>query len=64
MKTRTFGIEKVRNVDITPGYRSDHSFVSVTLYDLNFKNKTISYWKFNNSLLKDKLFIETIKKKL
>ena len=55
-------IEKVRNVDITPGYRSDHSFVSVTLYDLNCKNKTRSYWKFNNSLLKDKLFIESIKK--
>ena len=40
-------IEKVINVDITPGYRSDHSIVSVTLADLHLQNKSRSYWKFN-----------------
>ena len=54
-------IEKVGNVDIIPGYRSDHSIVTVSLIDLNLKNKTRSYWKFNNSLLKDKIYVDSIK---
>ena len=54
-------LEKVKNVDIMPGYRSDHSIVSVTLYNLQ-NNRPKTYWKFNNSLLKDKQFIDEIKK--
>ena len=54
-------IEKVGNVDIIPGYRSDHSIVTVSLIDINLKNKTRSYWKFNNSLLKDKIYVDNIK---
>ena len=53
-------IDNVRNVDITPGYRSDHSIVSVTLFDLQTHNKPRCYWKFNNSLLKDKTYADEI----
>ena len=50
-------IDNVRNVDIVPGYRSDHSIVSVTLFDLQTQKKPRCYWKFNNSLLKDVNYI-------
>ena len=53
-------IDKVGNVDISPGYRSDHSIVSVTLLDLQLQSKPRCYWKFNNSLLKDKTYVDKI----
>lgn len=50
----------VETISIKPGYRSDHSSV---LLELKF-NKFIrgrGLWKFNNSLLTDKTFIEKVK---
>ena len=42
----------VRDADIVPGYRSDHSFITVEFeFKQEMKHKT--YWKFNSSLLKD-----------
>ena len=46
---------------ILPGYRSDHSLVFISLEFGKFKKGT-SYWKFNNSLLKDHIYVSEIKK--
>ena len=51
----------VHNVDILPGYRTDHSLISLTL-NLNKINRGPSYWKFNNCLLKNEGFVSQIKK--
>ena len=55
-------VDKVINVDINSGYRSDHSIVSATINFLQLQNNSKSYWKFNNSLLKDMNYILEIKK--
>lgn len=51
----------VHDSGITPGYRTDHSgvYIKVRFQD-NERGK--GYWKFNNSLLKDRNYIQTIKK--
>ena len=54
-------IDKVINVDICSGYRSDHSIVCVTLTNLQLSGRPRCYWKFNNSLLRDKEYVDTIK---
>ena len=46
---------------ISPGYRTDHSLVTIVLRKNEFKRDR-SFWKFNNSLLRDKIYIEQIKK--
>ena len=51
---------KVLDVDISPGYRSDHSLVSMSLKNENIQEKIRGYWKFNNSLLHDKNYVELI----
>jgi hypothetical protein len=45
---------------ILPGYRTDHSMVVLNLEMGKFKKGT-SYWKFNNSLLKDLTFVQQTK---
>ena len=45
---------------ISPGYRSGHSLISITV-DINKSTKGHSYWKFNNSLLKDPIYVHKIK---
>ena len=45
---------------IVPGYRTDHSMILISLEFGKFKKGT-SYWKFNNSLLRDKKYISEIK---
>jgi hypothetical protein len=48
------------NSSIVPGYRSDHSGISLTLqFSKNDRGK--GYWKFNNSLLKDENYISLFK---
>ena len=55
-------VTDVNFVDITPGYRSDHSIICLYV-NTNKKNEgRKTYWKFNNSLLKDKSYIELTKK--
>ena len=49
----------VTNADIKAGYRTDHSMITLTL-TLGKESKDKLLWKFNNSLLKDKLFAEEI----
>ena len=45
---------------ISPGYRSDHSLISITV-DINKSTKGHSYWTFNNSLLKGPIYAHKIK---
>ena len=58
----------VRDTDITPGYRTDHSILTL---ELSFgedcerkkeeeKKKKKTYWKFNSSLLKDSEFVQEV----
>ena len=48
------------STDILPGYRTDHSIVTAQ-FSLNDLPKGKSYWKFNNSLLKDIDYINMVK---
>lgn len=50
----------VKNVDILPSYRSDHSTV-VLSFKVNDFIKGKGLWKFNNSLLKDTEYVKIIK---
>ena len=53
-------IGDVKGTQKCPGYRSDHSLFILKLKKMEFK-KDRPYWKFNNSLLKDKQYVEAIK---
>ena len=50
----------VNGVKINPSYRSDHSLVYLELKTEGRKYGK-QYWKFNDSLLKDKTYISMIK---
>ena len=50
-------LDFVTNADIKAGYRTDHFMITLTL-TLGKESKNKLLWKFNNSLLKDKLFAE------
>lgn len=50
----------VEKTSIKPGYRTDHSIIDITLKFDNFKRQK-GFWKFNNSLLWDKQYIEKVK---
>ena len=47
--------------NVLPGYRTDHSAIMLKL-KLNQNEKGRSYWKFNNSLLRDSEYIKIVKK--
>ena len=51
----------VTDSDIVPGNRTDHSGIILKL-KLQELERGRSYWKFNNTLLKDKKYIEEVKK--
>ena len=51
----------VNDLEILPSYRSDHSSVVLSL-EINDFIKGKGLWKFNVSLLKDKTYVDTIKK--
>ena len=51
---------EIENANIESGYRTDHSAVDIILkFQKHCKGK--SYWKFNNSLLKDPNYITVVK---
>ena len=50
----------MEKVDISPGFRSDHSLVSIHL-NLSKIDRGRGYWKFNNALLKDEQYTQKIK---
>ena len=51
---------KLASCDIKPGYRTDHSLVDIYL-DFNHLERGVGYWKFNNSLLTDKIYVDHVK---
>ena len=51
---------KVKNPDITSGYRTDQSHISLDI-TLDKTDKGNSYWKFNDSLLRDIQYVNKIK---
>ena len=53
----------VESSDILHGYRTDHSLIDIKLTFGDHK-KGKGFWKFNNSLLKDRHLIEVIKKEI
>ena len=50
----------VEKLSIKPGYRSDHSAVVIKL-KFNKFTRGRGLWKFNNSLLTDKTYIDKVK---
>ena len=54
-------LSSIRTSDIEPGYRTDHSMPCITLKFNKFK-KGRGLWKFNNSLLQDSEYLDTINK--
>jgi exonuclease III len=48
----------VDNTLILPGYGSDHSLITLSLYKQESIKQGPSFWKFNVSLLKDKVYID------
>ncbi|MCG7879939.1 MAG: endonuclease/exonuclease/phosphatase family protein [Candidatus Thiodiazotropha endolucinida] len=50
----------VIDAKIVPGYKTDHSLIFVSLKFGKFSPGK-SFWKFNNSLLKDQLFVTEVK---
>ena len=50
----------VENFTIKPGYRSDHSAVILELKFNSFERGR-GLWKFNNSLLTDKIYVDKVK---
>ena len=53
----------VSDTEIISGYRTDHSIITLKLDFDKFK-KGSSYWKMNNSLLKDHDYVKLIKEKI
>ena len=50
----------VCKTDISHGYNSDHSYVSLTIQGSSIERGR-KYWKFNNSHLQDEEFVEEVK---
>ena len=49
------------DTDIISAFKTDHSFVLVTIPNYNFFKPGPGLWKFNNSLIKDETFTNTFK---
>ena len=54
-------MHSLNDIEILPSYRSDHSSVVLSL-EINDFIKGRGLWKFNVSLLKDKMYVNTVKK--
>ena len=54
----------ISNCSFKPGYKSDHSLISLNIDLLDTHKSGKSYWKFNNSLLHDNTYVQLIKEEL
>ena len=52
--------QHVHDTSIIPGYRSDHSGIYLKI-KLHENERGRGYWKFNNTLLKDKDYVNVVK---
>ena len=55
--------DMVKDVDIVPSIKTDHSAISLHFKDLENVSRVPGFWKMNQSLLKDKAFVETMQEK-
>jgi exonuclease III len=53
----THMIYDLENVDILPGFRSDHSLIEINFKGHKDSNRGPSYWRFNSSLLRDTEYV-------
>ena len=53
-------LQYVEDIQIIPGFRTDHSIVSI-IWNIDHTKRGPGYWKFNTSLLRDGDYIEKIK---
>ena len=56
--------DQIDQVDIIPLIQSDHSTLKLKICGAKYSSKGPSYWKLNNSLLQDKVFIELMKSEI
>ena len=54
-------LQNTESALIEPGYRSDHSIITIIINTNKNGPKPRTHWKFNNSLLRDIKYIDTIK---
>ena len=54
-------LSDIQDSAIKSSYRSDHSVIELKL-KLEINKSKRQYWKFNNSLLRDKQYVEIVKK--
>ena len=52
----------VTGVDILPGFHSDHSLLRMSFQNSTKQNIGKGFWKFNCSLLHDKVYVDNIRK--
>ena len=52
---------EIDNTTIKPGFGTDHSLINLNIKLLEGQKRGRGYWKFNNSLLKDKDYIKIVK---
>ena len=53
-------IQNTISAKIEPGYRTDHSIITLELELSSHCQKPSTYWKFNNSLLRDSNYVKTV----
>ena len=56
-------LPSLKDSNIETGYRTDHSIITLELAFNDFKPGK-GLWKFNNSLLQDLEYLDTVKKKI
>ena len=56
-----FRMSSITNADILPGYKTDHSLITIHLVS-NSNPRGPGFWKLNKSFLLDSEYIELIKK--
>ena len=53
---------QIKSTSIKPGNSSDHSIIKLGIELLETQKRGKGYWKFNNSLLRDQNYVNTIRK--
>ena len=58
-------MQEAAEIDIIPAIKTDHSAVILNILpQFSFNKRGPSYWKFNNSLLSDKSYVELIQREI
>ena len=60
MLTSVHLMYNIRNIEILPSFKSDHSLVKLHLHTSEKGSRGPGFWKFNNTLLRDIVYLEYI----